>query len=99
MTLAAASALLATGCSPELVSKPYSGRFKVDSETVYVALETLSPIGGACSGWNTVEIRKEGQASGGNANVVCWRRNSDDIDLTGRDGKQQTSAPAAAWSD
>ena len=99
LTLAAASALLATGCSPEPASKPYTGRFKVDSETVYVALDTPSSIGGACSGWNTVEIRKAGQPSGGVANVVCWKRNGADITLTGRDGKQQTSALAAAWSD
>lgn len=96
---AALPALLITGCSQEPSSKPYTGRFKVDSETVYVALDAPSSIGGACSGWNTVEIRKTGQASGAVANVVCWKRNGTDITLTGRDGKQQTSAPAAAWSD
>lgn len=92
-------ALLAAGCSQEPASKPYTGRFKVDAETVYVALETPSSIGGACSGWSTVEIRKTGQASGGIGNVVCWKREGADITITGRDGKQQTSAPAAAWSD
>lgn len=97
--IAAAALALLTSCSPESASKPYTGRFKVDSETVYVALDTPSSIGGACAGWNTVEIRKAGQTSGGIANVVCWKRNGADITLTGRDGKQQTSAPAAAWSD
>lgn len=65
--------LLGTGCSQEPASKPYTGRFKVDASTVYVALETPSSIGGACSGWSTVEIRKTGQASGGMRDVICWK--------------------------
>ena len=92
-------ALLATGCSQEPASKPYTGRFQVDASTVYVALETPSSIGGACSGWSTVEIRKTGQASGGMGNVICWKRDGLKFAITGRDGKQQTSAPASAWSD
>lgn len=91
--------LLGTGCSQEPASKPYTGRFKVDAGTVYVALDTPSSIGGACSGWSTVEIRKAGQASGGIGNVVCWKRDGADITITSRDGKQQTAGPAAAWTD
>mgnify|MGYP000899726775 CR=1 FL=1 len=97
-SLAAVTALMAA-CSPEPATKPYTGRFKVDTGTEYVALDTPSTIGGACAGWATVSIRKPGQSSGGMDNVICWKRDGDTIIITARDGLKQTPAPAAAWSD
>ena len=94
-----AATLLMTACSPESASKPYTGRFKVDAGTEYVALDAPSTIGGACTGWNAVSIRKPGQAAGGMDNVICWKRDGDTIIVTSKDGSRQTSAPAAAWSD
>lgn len=94
-----ATTLLITACSQEPASKPYTGRFKVDSGTEYVALDTPSSIGGACSGWGTVSIRKPGQSAGGMDGMICWKRDGDNIVITARDGNRQTPGPAAAWSD
>lgn len=93
------AALLMVACSQEPASKPYTGRFKVDAGTEYVALDTPSSIGGACTGWNTVSIRKPGLSAGGVDNVICWKREGDNIIITARDGNRQTPGPAAAWSD
>lgn len=95
----AAATLLVAGCSQEPASKPYTGRFKVDAGTEYVALDTPSSIGGACSGWSTISIRKPGQSAGGMDNVICWKRDGDNIVITARDGNRQTPGPASAWSD
>ena len=95
----AVAILLAAGCSKEPASKPYTGRFKVDSGTEYVALDTPTSIGGACSGWSVVSIRKSGQSAGGMDNVICWKREGGNIIITARDGNRQTPGPAAAWSD
>lgn len=94
-----ASALMLSACSQEPTSKPYTGRFKVGAGTEYVALDTPSSIGGACSGWSTVSIRKPGQSAGGMDNVICWKRDGDNIVITAHDGNRQTPGPAAAWSD
>jgi len=91
--------LLATACTQESTSKTYTGRFKVDAGTEYIALDTPSNIGGSCIGWNTVSIRKPGQNTDGLDNVICWKRDGDQIIITARDGNRQTSGPAAAWSD
>lgn len=96
---AATGVLMLSACSQEPASKPYTGRFKVDAGTEYVALDTPSSIGGACSGWSTVSIRKPGQSAGGMDNVICWKRDGDTIIITSKDGSRQTPAPAATWSD
>lgn len=96
---ASIAAVLLAACSQEPASKPYTGRFKVDASTEYAALDVPSSIGGACSGWSTVSIRKPGQSTGGMDNVICWRRDGDNIVITARDGNRQTPGPAAAWSD
>lgn len=94
-----AANLLMVACSQDSASKPYTGRFKVDADIEYVALETPSSIGGACSGWSTVSIRKPGQNGGGMDNLICWKRDGDNIIITARDGNRQTPGPAAAWYD
>ena len=94
-----AVALVLSACSQESASKPYTGRFKVDAGTEYVALDTPSSIGGACAGWSAVSIRKPGNSAGGLDNVICWKRDGDTIIITSKDGSRQTPAPAAAWSD
>lgn len=97
--LAAAACLMAAGCSPQPSSKPYTGRFKIDAGTEYAALDSPSSIGGACAGWNMLEVRKPGQGSGGLRDIVCWKREGENITLTSRDGKRHTSGPAALWTD
>ncbi len=95
----ATTTLLIAACSQEPSAEPYTGRFKIDAGTEYVALDAPSTIGGACTGWNTVSIRKPGQSVGGMDNVICWKRDGDSITITARDGNRQTPGPAAAWSD
>lgn len=98
LSIAAATALLVAGVSG-VQAKSYTGRFKVDAGTEYVALEIPSSIGGACTGWNAVAIRRPGETSGGLMNVICWKRDGGNIVITARDGKRQTPGPASAWSD
>ena len=57
-TLTISLLLACTACSPQQGSATYTGRLKIDAGTEYAALEVPSSIGGACDGWNTVEIRK-----------------------------------------
>jgi hypothetical protein len=76
----------------------YTGRFRIDAGTEYAALETPSFIGGACTGWNALEIRKSG-AEFGLRDVICWKREGDDITVTDRSGAQRQSGPAALWKD
>lgn len=93
--------VLTAGCSPgpDTSTFTYTGRLSIDSGTEYAALEVPSSIGGACDGWNTVEIRNPGMPGTGMTNVVCWKRNGDDITITDRIGTQQQSGPASNWSD
>jgi hypothetical protein len=91
--------LACTACSPQESTKAYTGILKIDAGTEYAALESPSNIGGACSGWNTVEIRKPGQPGTGMTNIVCWKREGDNITLNDRAGSQQKSGPASIWSD
>lgn len=83
-------------CSPK--TPHYTGKFKIDAETEYVALNHSSSIGGACEGWSALEIRKTG-ASSGLDNVVCWMRDGENIAITGQDGSQKTSGPSSMWID
>jgi hypothetical protein len=99
LVLPIAFALSCVACSPQQSSPTYTGLLKVDAGTEYAALETPSSIGGACDGWNTVEIRKPGQPGTGMSNLVCWKREGDNITLTDRTGTQRKSGPAAIWSD
>ena len=92
------SCVLIAGCNPSS-EQSYTGRLRIDSGTEYAALEEPSPIGGACSGWNALEIRRPGQPGSGTVNVVGWRREGTDIALTSRDGSQRSSGPAAIWRD
>jgi hypothetical protein len=92
-------AALCTGCSAQSSSAPYTGRLRIDSGTEYAALEIPSSIGGACAGWNTVEIRKPGMAGTGMTDLVCWKREGDNITLSDRTGAQRKSGPASIWSD
>lgn len=94
-----AGALMLSACSQESTNRPYTGRFKVDAGTEYVALDVPSSIGGACVGWSAVSIRKTGQSAGGLDNVICWKRDGDSIIITSKDGDRQTPAPISAWSD
>lgn len=96
---AAAACIALLGCSDQPSSKPYTGRFKIDAGTEYVALDIPSIIGGACTGWSAVEIRKPGQSSGAIQNIICWKREGDNITITSSDGKRRTTGPAALWTD
>jgi len=96
---AAAAGIALLGCSDQPGSKPYTGRFKIDAGTEYVALDTPSTIGGACTGWSAVEIRKPGQSAGAIQNIICWKREGDNLIITSGDGKRHTSGPAALWTD
>lgn len=77
----------------------YTGRLRIDAGTEYVALDVPSPIGGACEGWNTVQIRKPGISGSGMTNIICWKRSGDMITITDRGGTAQKSGPASVWSD
>jgi hypothetical protein len=92
-------ALSCAACSPQQSSSTYTGLLKIDAGTEYAALETPSSIGGACDGWNSVEIRKPGQPDTGMRNILCWKREGDNITLTDRTGAQRKSGPAAIWID
>ena len=87
-----------SACSPQTSTPTYTGVLKIDAGTEYAALETPSSIGGACDGWNTVEIRKPGVPGSGMTNIVCWRREGDNITLSDKTGAQRKSGPAAIWS-
>jgi hypothetical protein len=76
----------------------YTGRFKIDAGTEYAALEYSSSIGGACEGWNALQIRKPGTSSG-MENVICWKREGENITVTDKTGAQRHSGPAALWTD
>jgi hypothetical protein len=89
-------ALCAASCSNS--GPTYTGVLRVDDRTEYAALETPSMIGGACTGWNTVEIRKR-DGGDGLANVVCWKREGDQIAITDASGARKESGPASAWAD
>lgn len=92
-------ALACVSCSSQHSNPAYTGRLKIDSGTEYAALEVPSSIGGACEGWNTVEIRKPGMAGTGISDLVCWKREGDNITLSDRTGTQRKSGPASIWSD
>jgi len=94
-----AIALSCIACSPQQSNPTYTGLLKIDAGTEYAALETPSSIGGACDGWNTLEIRKPGQAGTGMSNLLCWKREGENIVLTDRTGAQRKSGAAAIWSD
>lgn len=91
--------LLCTACSPPQSSKPYTGRLKIDSGTEYAALESPSSIGGACQGWNTLEIRKPNQPGIGIRNLLCWKREGSNIAVTDHSGKMGMSGIATVWTD
>ncbi|MDX3774183.1 hypothetical protein QE250_08670 [Chromatiaceae bacterium AAb-1] len=91
--------LACTACSPQESRPTYTGLLKIDAGTEYAALETPSSIGGACDGWNTVEIRKPSQPGTGISNLICWKREGDNITVTDLTGAQRKSGPAAIWSD
>lgn len=99
IVLPAALALSCIACSPQQRSPTYTGLLKIDAGTEYAALETPSSIGGACEGWNTLEIRKPNQPGTGMSNLLCWKREGDNITLTDRTGTQRKSGTAAIWSD
>lgn len=99
IVLLIALALSCVACSPRQSGSTYTGFLKIDAGTEYAALETPSSIGGACDGWNTVEIRKPGQTGTGISDLLCWKREGDNITLTDRTGTQRKPGPAAIWSD
>lgn len=93
--------LALAGCSQPNTNAPqadaaYTGRLRIDAGTTYVALEEPSPIGGACAGWNAVEIT--GGSSPGMKDVVCWRREGDQITLNDAGGSRRQSGPATIWN-
>lgn len=94
-----AFALSCAACSQQQSNPTYTGLLKIDAGTEYAALETPSSIGGACHGWNTLEIRKPNQPGTGMSDLLCWKRESDNITLTDRAGTQRKSGPIAIWSD
>ena len=75
----------------------YTGKMRIDSGTEYVALEEPSYIGGACDGWNAVEIREPG-ATRGMRSQLCWRREGGMIAVATKAGAPQSSH-ASLWSD
>jgi hypothetical protein len=76
----------------------YTGRLRIDAGTEYAAVEYSSSIGGACEGWKALQIRKPGSNSG-LENIICWKREGDDITVTDRTGTQRTSGPVSLWTD
>lgn len=94
----AATALLYVACSPQQSDTAYTGRLSIDVGTEYAALDAPSTIGGECEGWNTVEIRKPGMPGTGMTDIVCWKREGDNITLSDRTGAQRKSGPASIWS-
>ena len=94
-----ALALSCVACSPQQGNRAYTGILKIDAGTEYAALEIPSSIGGACEGWNTMEIRKPSEPSSGISNLLCWKREGDNITVTDQTGTQLKSGTAAIWTD
>lgn len=97
MTLAVAVSLNA--CSAPQNPPGYTGRYKLDAGTEYVAHETPSSIGGSCEGWNTLEIRSLRDPEISMTHLVCWKREGGNITLGDRTGTHRASGPAAQWTD
>jgi len=79
--------------------KPYTGKLRIDAGTEYEMVEAPSPIGGACSGWNTVSIQHPGDRASGITNVICWHRDGDTITITDARDAHRQSSPAAVLTD
>lgn len=86
-------------CTPQENGAPYTGRLKIDAGTEYAALDSPSRIGGACDGWNAVEIRRPGMAGTGMVDIICWKRQGDSIAITDRTGSHHPSGSASLWVD
>lgn len=91
--------ILCSSCSVQESEKAYTGVFKIDAGTEYAAFDVPSTIGGACTGWNAIEIRKPGMPGTGMTNVVCWKRTGNMIAISSSIGSSQAPAPANLWSD
>lgn len=94
------AAALLTAASQQIFASEYTGRFRIDHGTEYVALEEPSQIGGACSGWKAVEIRDPNNRSGWSTKkVICWKHDGENIVITGKTGEKKTPGPAKLWKD
>lgn len=104
--LASLVALVLTACSgggttagePHVPGKPYTGRMDTGRGLVFIAREEPSTIGGACDGWNRLELAKP-DGSESMDDLLCWKREGNDITLQDKSGGQRQSGPAAVWYD
>src|SRR5690242_18511909 len=95
--LIALAALLA-GCEPQQ-DKPYTGKLRIDAGTEYQMVDEPSSIGGACSGWNVVSVQKPGDPSSGMRDLLCWKRDGDNITVSDQTGLHQNTSPARLLTD
>ena len=79
--------------------KPYTGKLRVDSGTEYVFEEAPSFAGGACEGWQAVSIQKIGSPASGTRDVICWRRDGSDAEITDKLGSKRFKRPLAILTD
>lgn len=94
-------ASLLAGCGQDSSSsvKPFTGVMRTKDGVEFAAIDMPTQIGGACKGWSRLEIRKPGSGTGtGTSTVACWKRDGDDIAITGESGQRQ-SGPAKFWVD
>ncbi|WJI14938.1 hypothetical protein MWN52_15105 [Pseudoxanthomonas winnipegensis] len=79
-------------------AKPYTGRLRVDSGTMFVLRDQPTSLGGACAGWNTVSMERP-DGSDAMTNLMCWRRDGDTITVTTEKGDMRKTHPASMLTD
>ncbi len=89
----------ATSCSVSSNTGPYTGVIRINANAEVALIEEPSTIGGACEGWNAIEIRRPGAAGTGRSNDICWELDGDNIIVTDRTGAQWKPMPTRIWSD
>lgn len=77
----------------------YTGKLRLQDGTEYVMEDSPSPIGGACSAWNSVSIQKPNDPASGLRDLMCWRRVGNSIETQDRYGRNQKTVPESAISD
>jgi len=80
--------------------KPYTGVLRTDDGTIYVHLEQPSALGGQCAGWNTVSMRSTANPQAAPIdNLLCWRRDGDEVIVRDAQGRNENRAPRALLTD
>lgn len=84
--LSLTAAAVISGCGQaEQPDKPYTGIMRLKDGTEFAALEMPTSFGGACKGWNRLEIRGYKAGTGtGTSTVACWKSEGENIIVRGQ---------------